>query len=163
MEAIHKLYDSQCELLLLRNCVRVAKISYDLRTCSPLSLLEVQVQFDKALRASLEKIVTASGLGFGDWQWRLATLPIHLGGLGILSAGDIIQYAFLASRLHTSNLQADILSKTSIVSHGSSFQNALDAFNHICNVDIISITTSDVAPQMRKLWQSVTLVPLRKT
>ncbi|GJS90628.1 ribonuclease H-like domain-containing protein [Tanacetum coccineum] len=71
MEAIHKLHDPQCELLLLHNCT---------------------VQFDQALRASLEKVVTASGPGFDDWQWRLATLPIKLGGLGILSAGDIIRY-----------------------------------------------------------------------
>ncbi|GKE83498.1 auxilin-like protein, partial [Tanacetum coccineum] len=68
IEAIHKLYDPQCELILLRNCAGVAKLSYALRTCSPLSLMEVQVQFDKALRTSLEKIVTASGPGFGDWQ-----------------------------------------------------------------------------------------------
>ncbi|GKF64537.1 hypothetical protein Tco_0187985 [Tanacetum coccineum] len=104
--------------------------------------MEVQVQFDKALRTSLEKIVTASGPGFGDWQWRLATLPIHLGGLGIPSAGDLIRYAFLASRLHTSNLHANILSRTGIMSHGSYLQNALDAFNDICNVDILSVTTS---------------------
>ncbi|GJV46420.1 reverse transcriptase domain-containing protein [Tanacetum coccineum] len=97
-----------------------------------------------------EKTVTASGPGFGDWQWRLATLPIHLGGLGILSAGDLIRYAFLASRLHTSNLQANILSRTGIMSHGSSLQNALDAFNDICNVDILFVTTSASAPQMMK-------------
>ncbi|GKB89853.1 hypothetical protein Tco_0962125 [Tanacetum coccineum] len=99
MEAIYKLHDRQCELLLLHNCVGVAKLSYALMTCSPLSLLEAQVEFDQALRASLEKIVTALGPEFGDWQWRLATLPIKLGGLGILSARDIIHYAFLASRL----------------------------------------------------------------
>ncbi|GKC43673.1 hypothetical protein Tco_1061395, partial [Tanacetum coccineum] len=78
MEAVHKLHDPQCELLLFRNCARVAKLSYALRTCSPLSLLEAQVQFDQALRDSLEKVVTASGPGFGDWQWWLATLPIKL-------------------------------------------------------------------------------------
>ncbi|GKE45000.1 putative reverse transcriptase domain-containing protein, partial [Tanacetum coccineum] len=44
MEAIHKLHDPQCELLLLRNCAGVAKLSYALRTCSLLSLMEVQVQ-----------------------------------------------------------------------------------------------------------------------
>nr|GEZ97617.1 hypothetical protein [Tanacetum cinerariifolium] len=135
MKAVHKLRDPQCELLLLRNYAGVAKLSYALRTCSPLSLLEAQVQFDQALRDSLEKVVTASGPGFGDWQWRLATLPVKLGGLGILSTGDIIQYAFLASRLQTNDLQAKILMKTGIDSHGFSFQCALDVFNTTCNVD----------------------------
>ncbi|GJS12864.1 hypothetical protein Tco_0407336 [Tanacetum coccineum] len=146
MEAIHKLHDPLCELLLLRNCVGVAKLSYALMTCSPLSLLEAQVEFDQALRVFLEKIVTASGPGFGDWQWRLATLPIKLGGLGILLARDIIRYAFLASRLQTSTLQAKIMSKTGIVSHGSSFQYALDVFKATCNVDALSVTTDASAP-----------------
>ncbi|GJS54136.1 putative reverse transcriptase domain-containing protein [Tanacetum coccineum] len=150
MEAIHKLHDPQCELLLLRNCAGVAKLSYALRTCSPLYLLEAQVQFDHALRASLEKVVTASGPGFGDWQWRLATLPIKLGGLGILSAGDIIQYAFLASRLQSSTLQTKILMKTDIESQGSSFKHALDVFNTICNLDVLSVTTCTSAPHMMK-------------
>ncbi|GKB22008.1 hypothetical protein Tco_0855931 [Tanacetum coccineum] len=150
MEAIHKLHDPQCELLLLLNCTRVAKVSYALRTCSPLYLLEAQVQFDHALRASLEKVVTASGPGFGDWQWRLATLPIKLGGLGILSAGDIIQYAFLASRLQSSTLQTKILMKTDIESQGSSFKHALDVFNTICNLDVLSVTTCTSAPHMMK-------------
>ncbi|GJR09741.1 RNA-directed DNA polymerase, eukaryota, reverse transcriptase zinc-binding domain protein [Tanacetum coccineum] len=106
VEAIHKLYDPQCDLLFLCNCVGVAKLSYALRTW------------------------------FGDWQWRLATLPIKLGGLGILSAGDISKYAFLASRLQTSALQAKILMKSGIDSEGSSFKHAFDAFNTTCNVDV---------------------------
>lgn len=70
-----------------------------MRIGSLLYLLEAQAQFDQSLRTSLEKIVTALGSGFGDWQWRLAALLIKLGGLGIVSAGDIILYAFLASRM----------------------------------------------------------------
>ncbi|GKC20434.1 hypothetical protein Tco_1022584 [Tanacetum coccineum] len=39
--------------------------------------------------------VTSLRLGFGDWQWRLATLPIAYGGLGVYSAGDVLNFAFL--------------------------------------------------------------------
>ncbi|GJV80909.1 hypothetical protein Tco_1516779, partial [Tanacetum coccineum] len=113
-------------------------------------VMEAQVQFDQALRTSLEKVVTASRPGFGDWQWRLATLPIKLGGLGILLAGDIIRYAFLASRLQTSALQDKILMKTGIDSHGYSFQHAFDAFNTTCNVDVLSVIGCTLAPQMMK-------------
>ncbi|GJS42873.1 hypothetical protein Tco_0567916 [Tanacetum coccineum] len=45
-----------------------------------------QRSFDAALRSSLECIVTASGPGFGDSQWRLATLPFAFGGIGVYSA-----------------------------------------------------------------------------
>nr|GEW63015.1 hypothetical protein [Tanacetum cinerariifolium] len=128
MEAVHKLHDPQCGLLLLHN----------------------YAGFDQALRDSLEKVVTASGPGFGDWRWWFATLPIKLGGLGILSAGDIIQYVFLASCLKTNDLHAKILMKTGIDSHGYSFQRALDVFNTTCNVDVLSITTYTSAPQMVK-------------
>jgi hypothetical protein len=150
IEAINKLNDPQCELLLLHNCEGVSKLSYALRTCSPLHLSEAQAQFDQTLRASLEKIVTASGPGFGDWQWRLATLPIKLGGLGILSAGDIIQYAFLASRMQTNDLQDKILTKTGIVTHGPLSQHALDIFNTTCNTDSLTVTGGTSAPQMMK-------------
>nr|GEX62862.1 CAAX amino terminal protease [Tanacetum cinerariifolium] len=81
--------------------------------------------------------------------WRLATLPIKLGGLGIFLAGDIIQYTFLSSRLQTSALQSKILLKTSIVSQGS-FKHALDTFNTTCNVDVLSVTIFTSSPQMMK-------------
>ncbi|GJZ69890.1 putative reverse transcriptase domain-containing protein [Tanacetum coccineum] len=127
MEAIHKLHNPQRELFFLRNYVGVAKLSYALRTCSIFYLLEAQVQFDHALRASLEKIVTTSG-----------------------PAGDIGKYALLASRLQTSALQVKILMKTVIESEGSSFKHALDAFNITCNVDVLSVITCTSAPQMMK-------------
>nr|GEY28408.1 hypothetical protein [Tanacetum cinerariifolium] len=50
MDAVAKINDPQCELLLLRSC--------------------------------MERIVIASGPGFDDWQWRLATLPFAFWGLG---------------------------------------------------------------------------------
>ncbi|KAL8132720.1 hypothetical protein AgCh_008265 [Apium graveolens] len=149
MEAIHKLEDPQCELLL-RNCAGVAKLYYALRTCPPPFFGEAQTQFDQDLRISLERIVTGSGPGFWDWQWRLATLPIKLGGLGILCVGDVIRYAFLASRLQTSALQTQILSSSGITLCGSSFQCALDDFSALCGVNALSDATSSPAPKLMK-------------
>ncbi|GJZ53301.1 hypothetical protein Tco_0608186 [Tanacetum coccineum] len=59
-----------------------------MRTCSPCVFESTQLSFDMALRSALERIVMASGLGFGDWQWRLATLPFAFGGLGIVTFGS---------------------------------------------------------------------------
>ncbi|XP_021728749.1 uncharacterized protein LOC110695831 [Chenopodium quinoa] len=82
MEKVVMLDDPQCELLLLRACTGVSKLYFALRTCPPSTFETAQRTFDGALRSSLERIVTASGLRFGDWQWRLATLPFAFGGLG---------------------------------------------------------------------------------
>ncbi|GKF78733.1 hypothetical protein Tco_0234301, partial [Tanacetum coccineum] len=88
-----------------------------------------QRSFDAALRSALERIVTASGPGFGDWQWRLSTLPFAFGGLGVYSAGDVLNYAFLASRLQSTSLQTKQLRHSDIITSGPAFDNALNAFN----------------------------------
>ncbi|GKF06970.1 hypothetical protein Tco_0041194 [Tanacetum coccineum] len=69
----------------------------------------IGLSFDAALRSSLERIVTASGLGFGDSQWRLYTLPFAFEGIGVYSAGDVLNYAILASRLQSMVLQTKLL------------------------------------------------------
>ncbi|GJZ84455.1 hypothetical protein Tco_0649794 [Tanacetum coccineum] len=102
LDAVAKINDPQCELLLIRACAGVSKLYFTMRTCPPRV-------FDMALRSALERIVTASGSGFGDWQWRLATLPFAFGGLGIYSAGDVLNYAFIASRLQSATLQTKLL------------------------------------------------------
>ncbi|GJU95123.1 hypothetical protein Tco_1319879 [Tanacetum coccineum] len=52
-----------------------------MRTCSPWVFERTQHFFDAALHSSLERIVMAYGPGFGDWQWKLATLPFAFEGL----------------------------------------------------------------------------------
>ncbi|GKG57863.1 hypothetical protein Tco_0589474, partial [Tanacetum coccineum] len=78
-----------------------------------------------ALRSSLERIVTTSGPGFGDWQWRLATLPFAFRGLGVYSAGDVLNYALFASRLQSVGLQSKLLRHTDIITSGPDFDDAL--------------------------------------
>ncbi|GKA23045.1 hypothetical protein Tco_0709007, partial [Tanacetum coccineum] len=91
-----------------------------------------------ALRSALEHIVTASGLGFGDWQWRLATLPFAFGGLGIYSACDVLNYAFLASRLQSAASQTKLLWHVGIVASGSTFDDVLYMFNTSMGIDFLS-------------------------
>ncbi|GJX32554.1 putative reverse transcriptase domain-containing protein [Tanacetum coccineum] len=109
MDVVAKINDPQCELLFLRTCAGISKLYFSMRTCSPHVFERAQCFFDAALRSTLERIVTASGLGFGDWQWRLSTLPFAFGGLGVYSIGDVLNYAFLASRLQSASLQTKLL------------------------------------------------------
>ncbi|GKA13679.1 hypothetical protein Tco_0693325 [Tanacetum coccineum] len=99
MDAVAKINDPLCELFLLRSCMSISKLYFSMRTCSPSVFESAQRPFDMALRSSLERIVTASGPEFGDWQRRFATLPFAFRRLGVYSAGDVSNYAFLASQL----------------------------------------------------------------
>ena len=89
MDKVAKLDDPQSELLLLRACTGISKLYFALCTCPPCALDSAYRAFNEALLSSLERIVTTSGPGFGDWQWRLATLPFAFGGLGVYSASDV--------------------------------------------------------------------------
>ncbi|XP_074288414.1 uncharacterized protein LOC141613573 [Silene latifolia] len=135
MDSVARIEDPQCELLLLRACTGISKLYFALRTCSPSVFGSARLSFDAALRSSLEHIVTASGPGFRDWQWRLATFPFHLGGLGVYAVGDVVHYAFLASRLHSADLQARLLRPSGIVVAGPTFDDALRVFNEAIGSD----------------------------
>nr|GFA44780.1 hypothetical protein [Tanacetum cinerariifolium] len=80
-----------------------------MRTFHPRVFESAQHSFDVALRFAIERIVTNSGPGFRDWQWRLATLPFAFGRLGVSPAGDVLNYAFLASQLQSASLQTKLL------------------------------------------------------
>ncbi|GJU97540.1 hypothetical protein Tco_1326811 [Tanacetum coccineum] len=81
--------------------------------------------FDKGLRGSIENIVVCRGPFFGDLQWRLASLPIRLGGLGLYSAKVASSYAFVASRAQSWVLQDHILRDSGICGMDDDYVSAL--------------------------------------
>nr|GEX93666.1 hypothetical protein [Tanacetum cinerariifolium] len=156
MDAIAKNNDPQCELFLLRSCAGISKLYFTMRTLSPRVFESAQCSFDVAHRSSLEHIVTTSGLRFGDWHWRLATLPFAFGGLGVYSAGDVLNYAFLASRLQFVGLHTKLLWHTSIVSPMPIFDDALSVFNTSMETNLLSnpseIATSKLMKKMADIY-----------
>ncbi|GJZ14242.1 hypothetical protein Tco_0549472 [Tanacetum coccineum] len=150
LDAVAKINDPQCELLLIQACAGISKLYFAMHTCPPRVFEAAQLSFDMALRSALERIVTASGPGFGDWQWRLATLPFAFGGLGVYSAGDVLNYAFIASRLQSAALQTKLLRHVDIVAHGSTFDTALCMFNTCMEIDFLSNPSEIAAPKLMK-------------
>ncbi|GJR79081.1 reverse transcriptase domain-containing protein [Tanacetum coccineum] len=131
LNAVAKINDPQCELLLIRACAGVSKLYFAMRTCPPRVFESAQLSFDMALCSALERIITASGPGFSDWQWRIATLPLTFGGLGIFQ-------------------QTKLLRDVGIVAPGSTFDDALCVFNNDMEIDFLSNPSEVAAPKLMK-------------
>jgi len=103
--------------------------------------------FDKELREAVEDIVVGGSPFFGDLQWRLASLPIIYGGLGLNSALEASSYTFVASRAQFWVLQDHILRDSGLCDMDSDFDNALDDFRGaIPCFDVRSFTSKDIVP-----------------
>ncbi|GJZ11539.1 hypothetical protein Tco_0546298, partial [Tanacetum coccineum] len=87
---------------------------------------------------------------FGDSKWRLATLPFPFGGLDVYCAGDVLNYAFLTSRLQSASLQTRLLRHSSIVAYGPTFNDTLCAFNTKMETGLLSNASEIAAPKLIK-------------
>ncbi|KAM0014804.1 putative exostosin [Helianthus debilis subsp. tardiflorus] len=87
----------------------IAKLFFGLRTCQPVHMEDAALFFDKGLCEAIEELVVCGGPFFGDLQWRLASLPIRFGGLGLYSVVEASSYDFVASRAQSWVLQDHIL------------------------------------------------------
>lgn len=65
--------DSQIELILLRSCLALPKVSFSLKTC-PLSHIEqATVAFDNTMRDALSEL---AGSPLSEWSWLKASLGV---------------------------------------------------------------------------------------
>ncbi|GJX36459.1 hypothetical protein Tco_0248016 [Tanacetum coccineum] len=102
---------------------------------------QAQRSLDAALRSSLECIITASGPGSSDRQWRLSTFPFAFRGLGVCSACDVLNYSFLASRLQ------------SVACNLSCFE-ILILYIYITHVTQTAESTFSLSTRQMALWKS---------
>ena len=119
MHLLPQLRDPQSELLLLRFCMGVATMFFGMRTCQPEHLEHATTFFDSGFQGAIEDIVVCGGPFFGDLQWRLASLPIRFGELGLYSALEASSYAFVTCRVQSWVLQDHILRDSGDIGYGS--------------------------------------------
>ncbi|GJV10640.1 reverse transcriptase domain-containing protein [Tanacetum coccineum] len=147
MSLLPQLHDPQSELLLLRSCMGISKLFFSLRTCQPVHMEEAALIFDKGLCGSIENIVVCGGPFFGDLQWRLASLPIRLGGLGLYAVKVAYSYAFVASRAQSWVLHDHILRESGICGMVDDYVCALACLRGtIPRFDFSCFTNKDTAP-----------------
>ena len=106
-----KSLDSHVALFLLKNCFSIPKLTYFLR-CSPtFTQLDLLKSYDDIIASILCDI---SNLQFNELSLDQASLPAHLGGIGISKATTLAFAAFLASASSCRNLSSQILWDTDI-------------------------------------------------
>ena len=94
LENLHVLEDPHSEFSVLRNCFSLPKFSYITRTIPPGPHLQSYQRFNQAVRHTTEGII---GTSLSDSQWKQASLPVSMGGLGLRSAMAHAPGAYLVS------------------------------------------------------------------
>jgi len=118
--------------------------------------------FDKELHGEFDDIVVGGCVFFGEFQWRLASLPIRFRGLGLYAAVEASSYPFVASMAQSWVPQDHILRDNEISGMDSDFDNVLDC---VCGTtpdfDIRSCTCKDTVPPKTQHFFASSLVSKR--
>lgn len=86
---------------LLKHCLAIPKLTYILRTHSLLGFENVIAKFDFEIKVILENLINSK---LDEKRWTIATIPIHMGGIGVRKVSDIVLPAFLSSVNSVSDL-----------------------------------------------------------
>ncbi|GKA13401.1 putative reverse transcriptase domain-containing protein, partial [Tanacetum coccineum] len=136
MDAIAKINDPQCELLLLRSCTGISRLYFTMRTCPPRFFESAQRSFDVALRSSLERIST-------DLQTKL------LRRTGIVSPGLIFDDAL---SVFNTSMETDLLSNPSEIAAPKLMKKMTDIY--FTRVTKNAKSTFSLSPRQMALWTS---------
>ncbi|XP_026413120.1 uncharacterized protein LOC113308884 [Papaver somniferum] len=150
MSKVQQMNDSQCELLLLRNCIGVSKLYFTLRTTNPMATQYATSLYDQHLIRFLRQLVVEDDAGFGPVRQRLATLPIKYGGFGVYTMEDTGKYCYLASYAQTLSLQHNILKLASPSELSTCYEYALQTFTQAYGTMFSNFDIRDAAPQFMK-------------
>ena len=89
-----KRIDPHQATVLLKNAFSLPKLLFTLRSSPAYLEEELLARFDESVREALSSI---TNIAFNDDSWSQATLPIHLGGIGIRRAQDLALPCFISS------------------------------------------------------------------
>ena len=95
------------EFCLLRSCLALSKIMFNLRTVDTTPFLPLLQEFDRTTREALVRIL---GSPVSDQQWQQAKLPVSMGGLGLTAAEDHAPAAYISSLLSSRPQVSQLLS-----------------------------------------------------
>ncbi|GJR39358.1 hypothetical protein Tco_1215042 [Tanacetum coccineum] len=136
MDAIAKINDPQCELLLLRSCTGISRLYFTTRTCPPRVFESAQQTFDVALHSSLKRI--SAGL-----QSKL------LRHTSIVSPGPILNDAL---SVFNTSIEIDLLSNPSEIAAPKLMKKMTDIY--FTRVTKNAESTFSLSPRQMALWTS---------
>ena len=85
VELLPSIQDPHTQFVLLRSCLSLPKLSFILRTTDTSPFNDILQEFDRLVRGALSNIL---GAALTDLQWRQASLPVSMGGLGLRGAEE---------------------------------------------------------------------------
>lgn len=108
---------------LMKNCFLVPKLNYLMRT-SPTWKIKQQIDsMDQDIKKTVEAIINTK---LSEEKWRLSTLPVNLGGIGIRKLGETMLPAFLSSVNSTFPLVSTMLSLITDIGEVAGYAEAMD-------------------------------------
>ncbi|KAK2429154.1 hypothetical protein QL285_027614 [Trifolium repens] len=103
--------------------------------------------FDKELRGAVEDIVVGGGPFFGDIQWRIASLPIKVGGVRVVlsSRGSLVCFCGFQSSVLC--VARSYIGDSGVCGMDVDFDNSLDGLREmIPTLNFSNFTSKDTVP-----------------